>query len=130
MMVNDQLVDFEIDSGADAAVLPVHTCKKLENTKHKLTHKVSLGPWNYKLYCTGKFTAKLTVNKLFVENDVYVVKDLERPLLSRFDSHIESSSLKNGKMKTTRNKLFAKYPRIFKGLRKIAWKYSISRKYH
>ena len=34
----------------------------------------------------GKFKAKLTVNNLSVENDVYVVKDLERPLLSRFDS--------------------------------------------
>ena len=34
----------------------------------------------------GKFNAKFTVNSFSVENDVYIVTDLDRPLLSRFDS--------------------------------------------
>ena len=86
IMVNDQLVNFKIDSGADVSVLPVHTYEKLENTKLQPTNKVLLGPCNCKLNCMGKFKAKLTVNNLSVENDVYVIKDLERPLLSRLDS--------------------------------------------
>ena len=54
---------------------------KLEPTK-----KVLLGPCNYKLNCIGKFQAKLTANQKCIDNEVYVIKGLERPLLSRYTS--------------------------------------------
>ena len=137
IMVNDQLVNFKIDSGADVSVLPVHTYEKLENTKLQPTNKVLLGPCNYKLNCMGKFKAKLTVNNLSVENDVYVVKDLERPLLSRLDSQnlnlinkIETINKFESKSEDYKGKITAKYPKLFKGLGQIAGEYSITLKDH
>ena len=137
IMVNDQLVNFKIDSGADVSALPVHTYEKLENTKLQPTNKVLLGPCNYKLNCMGKFKAKLTVNNLSVENDVYVVKDLERPLLSRFDSQnlnlinkIETINKFESKNEDYQGKITAKYPKLFKGLGQIAGEYSITLKDH
>ena len=120
IMVNDQLVNFKIDSGADVSVLPAHTYEKLENTKLQPTNKVLMGPCNYKLNCMGKFKAKLTVNNLSVENDVYVVKDLERPLLSRFDSQnlnlinkIETINKFESNSEDYRGKITAKITGIF-----------------
>ena len=137
IMVNDQLVNFKIDSGANVSVLPVHTYEKLENTKLQPTSKVLLGPCNYKLNCMGKFKAKLTVNNLSVENDVYVVKDLERPLLSRLDSQnlnlinkIETINKFESKSEDYKGKITAKYPKLFKGLGQIAGEYSITLKDH
>ena len=137
IMVNDQLVNFKIDSGADVSVLPVHTYEKLENTKLQPTSKVLLGPCNYKLNCMGKFKAKLTVNNLSVENDVYVVKDLERPLLSRLESQnlnlinkIETINKFESKSEDYKGKITAKYPKLFKGLGQIAGEYSITLKDH
>ena len=137
IMVNDQLVNFKIDSGADVSVLPMHTYEKLENTKLQPTNKVLLGPCNYKLNCMGKFKAKLTVNNLSVENDVYVVKDLERQLLSRLDSQnlnlinkIETINKFESKSEDYKGKITAKYPKLFKGLGQIAGEYSITLKDH
>ena len=111
------------------------THEKLENTKLQSTNKLLLGPCNYKLNCIGNFNAKLTVNNLSVENDVYVVKDLERPLplLSRFDSQnlnlinkIQTMNKFESKSEDYKGKIAAKYPKLFKGLGQITGEYSIT----
>ena len=125
-MVNDQLVHLRIYSGQDILVLPVHTYEKLEKTKPQPTNKVLFEPCNYTLNCLGKFKAKLTVNNLPVENYACVLKDMERPLLSKFDS--QNLNLIN-KIESTnedyKEKITAKYPRLFKGLGKTVGEYSL-----
>ena len=84
--INDNVVQFKIDSGADVSVLPYDPYNKLkEQTELELepTNKVLLGPCNYKLNCIGKFKDKLSANLKSVDNEVFVVKGLQTPLLSR-----------------------------------------------
>ena len=137
ILVNDKLVNFKIDSGADVSVLPVHIYEKLENINLKPTDKLLLGPCNYKLNCLGKFKAKLTANNLSVENDVYVVKDLERPLLSRYDSQslnlinkVETVNKVESNQGDYKAQIIEEYPKLFKGLGQIPGEYSITLKDH
>ena len=92
------------------------------------TNKVLLGPCNYKLNCIGKFQAKLTANQKCINNKVYVVKDLERPLLSRYASQslnfinkVDAISSKEYK-----NNIVNQYPDLFKGLGDIEGDYKIN----
>ena len=54
------------------------------------TNKVLLGPSNYKIKCSGKFTGELSVNNETLNEEIYVVKGLQTPLLGR----VASSKLK------------------------------------
>ena len=68
------------------SVLPYDMYNKLkEQTELELepTNKVLLRACNYRLNRIGKFKAKLSTNHKSVENEVFVVKGLQRPLLSR-----------------------------------------------
>ena len=80
--VNGQVVNFKLDSGADVSILQARVYQTL-HVKLEPTNKVLLGLCNYQLDCTSKFKAKLAISQKSVENEVYVVKGLERPLLSR-----------------------------------------------
>ena len=82
--INDKIIKFKIDSGADVSVLPYDVYNKLKKqTELELepTNKGLSGPCNYKLNCIGKFKAKLSTNHKSVDNEVFVVKGLQRPLL-------------------------------------------------
>ena len=82
--LNEHAVKFKVDTGADVTVIP-------PNIYHSLVPKPSLskcdktlmGPCKHKLCCLGNFTAKLCVDGKVVRELIYVVKDLERPLLGR-----------------------------------------------
>ena len=80
--VNGQVVNFKLDSGADVSVLPVRVYKTLD-VKLEPTNKVLLGPCNYKVNCLGIFKAKLAVYQKSIDNEIHVVKGLERSLLSQ-----------------------------------------------
>ena len=82
--LNEYAVKFKVDTGADVTVIP-------PNIHHSLVPKPSLskcdktlmGPCKHKLCCLGNFTAVLCVDDKVVRELIYVVKDLERPLLGR-----------------------------------------------
>ena len=72
-----------------------------------------------------------------VENDVYVVKDLERPLLSRYDSQslnlinkVETVNKVESNQGDYKAQIIEKYPKLFKGLGQIPGEYSITLKDH
>ena len=128
--INDKIIKFKIDSGADVSVLPYDVYNKLKKqTELELepTNKVLLGPCNYKLNCIGKFKAKLSTNHKSVDNEVFVVKGLQRPLLSRQVS--QSLNLINKidaiNKKDYRTDIVEQYPKLFKGLGEIEGEYEI-----
>ena len=86
-----------------------------------------LGPCSYKLNCLGKFKATLAVNQKCIDNQTYVVKGLERPLLSRQAS--QSLNLINKidalSCQEYKSKLVNQYPDLFKGLGEIPGEYEI-----
>ena len=128
--INDKIIKFKIDSGADVSVLPYDVYNKLKKqTELELepTNKVLLGPCNYKLNCIGKFKAKLSTNHKSVHNEVFVVKGLQRPLLRRQVS--QSLNLINKidaiNKKYYRTDIVEQYPKLFKGLGEIEGEYEI-----
>ena len=92
------------------------------------TNKVLLGPCNYKLNCIGKFQAKLTANQKCIHNKVYVVKGLERPLLSRYASQNLNLINKVDAISSEeyKNNIVNQYADLFKGLGEIEGGYTIN----
>jgi hypothetical protein len=86
LTANDCKFQFKLDSGADVTVVPKHLYDKLSNkrkVKLQSTDKILLGPCNYRLNCLGKFNARITSENEFILEEIYVVKDLRKPLLGK-----------------------------------------------
>ena len=99
-------------------VLPASVYDSLKpSVKLEPTNKVLLGPCNSKLNCIGKFQAKLTANQC-INKEVYVVKGLEKPLLSWYAS--QSLNLINKvdaiNSEEYKNNIVNQYSDLFKGL--------------
>lgn len=129
ILVNNKQIQFKIDSGADVTVIPESTYAQLA-TKTELqgTNKVLLGPCNYKMKCLGKYSARLSTDENNTNEDIYVIKDLERPLLGRRAS--ENLNLINRVNSIAENNYKAsineKYPQLFTGLGKMKAEYTIT----
>ena len=127
IMVNDHPVEFSIDTGADVTVISEHIYQQaagkidLQPTSRKLC-----GPSRYTLSVMGKCVAKLKRGTREIEETVYVVRSLHRPLLGR--PAIESLDLVKrvntiGIMTSDHIKL--QFPKLFSGLGKFQGNYHI-----
>ena len=129
IQVNYQVINFKLDTGADLSVLPASIYDSLEpSVKLEPTNKVLLGPCNYKLNCIGKFQAKPTANQKCINNEFYVVKCLERSLLSRYASQSLNLINKVGAISSEEYKknIVNQYPDLFKGLGEREGEYKIN----
>ena len=125
--LNEHAVKFKVDTGADVTVIP-------PNIYHSLVPKPLLSKsgktLNHKLCCLGNFTAKLCVDGKGVRELIYVVKDLERPLLGRdaaeklkLVNRVDTVSSDDYKTKIT-----SKHPQLFTGLGQMKDSYPITLK--
>ena len=82
--VNNTIISFKIDSGADITVIS-HTAYKKAKPKEisKPTRKTLMGPCKHKLNCVGTFCAQLCHKNNKTTKEIFVVKGLERSLLRR-----------------------------------------------
>ena len=129
--VNGQLLDFKVDTGADVTVIPPSLYHNMKQ-KSPLTRSTKrlMGPCRHKLNCLGTFTAKLQAHDEMTEEQVYVVQDLERPLLGREAAdHLQLitriNKLSSEEYKT---EMVVKYPKLFKGLGTMKESYTITLK--
>ena len=127
--VQGKEISFKIDTGADVTVLSPKIYMKLSSApKLRPTKKILRGPCKQKLVCKGVFTAQLETNEIAVSEEVYVLQDLEHPLLSKTAAEklklikrvegINKQSVKDGVMN--------EFPELFKGLGKMKTEYTIT----
>ena len=129
--LNEHAVKFKVDTGADVTVTP-------PNIYHSLVpkpflskcDKTLMGPCKHKLCCLGNFTAKVCVNDKVITELIYVVKDLERPLLGRDAAEklklvIRVDTVSSDDYKT---KMASKHRQLFTGLGQMKETYTITLK--
>ncbi|CAC5397534.1 unnamed protein product [Mytilus coruscus] len=124
-------IDFKIDTGADVTVISDSDLKGINNIELMKANKRLSGQGNTNLNVVGKFQCMLETKDKFSVQDIYVVKGLSKPLLGRpaiqalgviykvnVSSVIASSE--------ANNYYRGKYPKIFNGLGKTKWTYTIA----
>ena len=82
--LNGMLAEFKVDTGADVTVIPPSLYHSLPPALSlSRTTRLLMGPCKQKLNCLGTFIADSQVHDKIAKEQVYVIEDLERPLLGR-----------------------------------------------
>ena len=85
VLLNKSKIIFKLDSGGDVTVILLDLYEKLCSQSGELqpSIKVLMGPCRQQIDCVNKIRATMQSNKHTFDEDVYVVKNLEQPLLGR-----------------------------------------------
>jgi len=82
LKVNERMVTFKIDTGAEVSAISETTLKQLQPVQLKKPSRNLYGPAMLRLEVIGQFTAMLTTyNRTSCKQTVFVVKDLKQNLL-------------------------------------------------
>lgn len=79
--LNNKLVQFQLDTGADATAIPIKTFKELLSTPLSPSDKVLYGSNRAKLNVVGYFTGILQSRQHQTKQTGYVLRDVRQPLL-------------------------------------------------
>ena len=82
VFIENQRVRFKMDTGADVTVIP-DTCVPRKKTPLQKSAKGLFGPGQNSLQVLGKSSSKMECKGAVNSQDVYVVKNLQEPLLGR-----------------------------------------------
>ena len=121
-------VVFKIDSGADVTVIPESMFGNI-TTKLQPTGARLRGPGDNVLRVRGKFTARLQYRQRSSQQEVYVVRDVERALLGW--PAIESLQLLkriDSAARQPSRSVQEEFPQLFQGLGKLEGEYEIKLK--
>lgn len=131
--MNGLPAEFKVDTGADVSVIPSGLYRSLKpDPSLSRTTRPLMGPCKQKLSCLGTFMAELRVHDKVAK--VYVIEDLERPLLGRKPAKLLKlmSRLDSLSSDDFKSKVADKYLKLFKGLGVMKDSYCITLKllYH
>lgn len=90
-MINGQPTEFKENTVADFTVVPLSVYYSLKPTPVlNKTSRLLMGPSKQTLSCLGSFIAELQVKDTVAKERVYVIEDLERPLVGKEpDEHLK-----------------------------------------
>ena len=125
VQLNGKPVDFCIDTGAEVTVIGEQTHERAGHPPLSLPDRTLRGPDTHILPVSGQFTATLKRGNRDFQEKVYVVKGLNKPLLSR--PAIEGLSLVQhvAALSEKEPSLVEQFPRLFQGLGKLQGVYTI-----
>ncbi|XP_021340612.1 uncharacterized protein K02A2.6-like, partial [Mizuhopecten yessoensis] len=122
----DHKVEFKIDTGADVTAIPekTYTAVKGKGHMHKLqpADRVLQGAGQNTLKVIGKFIGVLATDKTQSSTEIYVIRELTKPLLGRLA--IERLNLIKMMASVQQSGDYRKkYPTLFHGLGKMSGEY-------
>ena len=122
--VNDCAVEFKIDTGADVTVIPRTEYQKKRDGPLRASDRMLTGAGQQQLHVQGKFTAHLKRNNVELEQEIFVVKGLDKPLLGR--PAIEGLKIVSlvGPVQAEES-VVQKFPKLFQGLGRLKDNYTI-----
>ena len=83
LQLNKTPMEFHIDTGAEVTVISEHACGQIACLPLTSSQRTLRGPDTHVLPVKGWFTGKLKRGEQEVEEEIYVVKGLHKPLLGR-----------------------------------------------
>ena len=83
LRLHGRQIDFCIDTGAEVSVIPEREYTKIGSPILKPLDRTLKGPSNDLLVSMGRFVGFLEKDKFTTEQEIYVVKNLHKPLLGR-----------------------------------------------
>ena len=123
--LNNHLIEFQIDTGADMSVISEDQYQELQVPELKPTDKSLVGPGLDKLQVCGQFIGTFSYQNQTIQQDVYVVKGLKKPLIKHpAIMSLELISQVNTVDVYQRN-VVKKFPHLFKGLGTLKGEYEI-----
>ena len=118
-------IEFHIDTGADVTVITEKLYKKLKTSQLQKCSKSLVGPSKEALNVQGQFKGTLTHGNNSVEQDIYVIKGLRKPLIGR--PAITALQLVNrvNTIDSIKQQVVDQHPELFQGLGTIEGEYNI-----
>ena len=121
MVVNGTELEFKLDTGADVTCITEGGYQKLTQLQLNQSGKKLRGAGQHWLTVCGSFSANLKCGDREVEQEVYVIKDLESPLLGR-------PAIEKLRFLSMVDSVTEEYPKVFSGLGKLEGEYRIELK--
>ena len=119
------LVRFKIDTGADVTVIPKSLLSRLPSQALTPAKKALVGPNRSKLPLLGCFKAKLQKQKKETYEEVYVVPNLQTPLLGKPAIFALGLAARVDNITEPGKEPTKAFPSLFKGLGKLKTAYRI-----
>ena len=114
--LNSSQTEFKIDTGADVTVVPEHVYKESRDGPLSSSDRILRGPSKCSLQVLGKFLATLQKDQSKTQEQIYVVRELQKALLGR--PAIESLGLliRVDEVLSSKTVVVSKFPHLFTGL--------------
>ena len=125
LYLNTKPVLFKIDTGADVSVIPETVFKQLQGVTLNPADRRLIGPGQNQLEVLGQFTAKLKHQNSVAEEQIYVVRQLQKSLLGQPGILALDLIAKIHTLQEV-DKFVNRYPKLFQGLGTIQGEYRIS----
>lgn len=126
--LNNTMIDFKIDTGADVTTIPHSYYTEEEYGLLKKPDKILTHAGGTSLECTGRFTGKISYHGKLINEEIYVLHGAKRPLLGRPAINafrlVSTLNVVHSDVPTT----LQQHPKLFNGLGKIPGEYVIDLK--
>ena len=123
ILLNDELFQFKVDTGADVTVIPEKSYSETRDGPLSVPDKTLSGPIQCSLKVQGQFLATHQRGNRVTKQNVYVVQELNRALLGL--PAIEALQVVSYVEPIQASQVFTMFPNLFNGLGKLEGSYHI-----
>ncbi len=123
LLLNNRNLEFKIDTGADVTVIPETEYSEEQDGILRPSERVLTGAGQQPLRVCGLFRGTMKRNGKELQNEIYVVSGLRKPLLGR--PAIEALGIVSLVEPVLEGNIAKQFPKLFQGLGKLEDNYTI-----